>query len=270
MREPETYRVYAVKYAVHDRKAQANFIQPVDFHDDDMPLDYFVWALVSDARTIVVDTGFDQAAADRRGRSLLRCPGEGLRMVGVEPGEVQDVIVTHMHYDHAGNVGLFPQATFHLQEREMVFATGKYMRHKAQRYSFDPDDVCDMVRKVYGERVRFHDGDAELFPGVSVHLIGGHTMGLQSVRVFTERGWVMLASDAMHLYANPATGNPYPTVFNVGDMVEGWDRVRALADSEDHIVPGHDPGVMRRYPPAGDGLDGIAVRLDLAPVPAGT
>ena len=120
-----------------------------------------------------------------------------------------------------------------------------------------------MVRRVYAGRVRFHDGDAELAPGVSVHLIGGHTMGLQVVRVATRRGWVVVASDASHFYANMEEIRPFPIVYNLTDMVEGYDRLRALADSPEHIIPGHDPLVLERYPaPSNSALQGIVARLD--------
>jgi glyoxylase-like metal-dependent hydrolase (beta-lactamase superfamily II) len=115
---------------------------------------------------------------------------------------------------------------------------------------------------VYAGRVRFHDGDAEIAPGVSLHLIGGHTMGLQVVQVATRRGWVVLASDASHFYANMEQVRPFPIVYSVGDMVEGYRKLRALADSPAHIVPGHDPMVMQRYPAPSKDLEGIVVRLD--------
>jgi glyoxylase-like metal-dependent hydrolase (beta-lactamase superfamily II) len=118
------------------------------------------------------------------------------------------------------------------------------------------------VRRAYAGRVRFHDGDAELAPGVSLHLVGGHTMGLQIVRVATRRGWVVLASDASHFYANMEQQRPYPIVYNLGDMADGWRRAHALADSPAHVIPGHDPLVMERYPAASSELRGTVVRLD--------
>jgi glyoxylase-like metal-dependent hydrolase (beta-lactamase superfamily II) len=123
-----------------------------------------------------------------------------------------------------------------------------------------------MVRAVYKGRVDFTDGDAEIAPGISVHLIGGHTLGLQSVRVHTKRGWVVVASDAAHYYENMLAKRPFSTVINIGDMADGWKRLRALADSPDHIVPGHDPEVLRRYPAPSAALEGIVARLDVAPV----
>jgi glyoxylase-like metal-dependent hydrolase (beta-lactamase superfamily II) len=119
-----------------------------------------------------------------------------------------------------------------------------------------------MVRRVYAGRVRFHDGEGEIAPGVTLHHVGGHTMGLQIVRVATRRGWVVLASDASHYYANMEQARPFPIVYNVGDMVEGWRKAHRLADSPGHVIPGHDPLVLARYPAPSKDLEGVVARLD--------
>ena len=90
-------------------------------------------------------------------------------------------------------------------------------------------------------------------------------MGLQVARVRTRRGWVVLASDASHFYANMEQSRPFPIVYNVADMLEGYGKLRALASSPQHIIPGHDPLVLKRYPPAAAGLEGIVARLDAEP-----
>ncbi|MGH8745295.1 MAG: N-acyl homoserine lactonase family protein [Burkholderiales bacterium] len=261
MPENRVYEVYAIKYAHHERNASENFIGG-DPHDGPMPLDYFIWLVRNGERALVVDTGFSAAAATRRGRNHLRCPTEGLRMLGVEAAAVRDVVITHLHYDHVGNFDLFPAATFHLQDDELSYATGRHMSHSVFSGAFEVEDVVGMVRNAYRGRVHFHDGDAELFPGVSVHLIGGHTKGLQVVRAETRRGRLVLASDASHLYANMEQVRPFPIVYSVADMVQGYRRLRDLAESETHIIPGHDPEVLRRYPAPSVDLAGIVARLD--------
>jgi glyoxylase-like metal-dependent hydrolase (beta-lactamase superfamily II) len=175
------------------------------------------------------------------------------------------VIITHLHYDHVGNFEIFPRATFHLQDREMAYATGRYMCHARLRMPFDVENVTGMVRELYRGRVAFHDGDEEIASGLSLHLVGGHSHGLQFVRVHTARGWVVVASDAAHFYAHLASGNPFPIVLHVGEMLEGHRKCRRFAASAQHIVPGHDPLVMQRYPAPSPELEGIAVRLDVAP-----
>lgn len=260
----DAYEVYAVRYAHHERRASENFYGG-DPHDGPMPLDYFVWAIAGESRTFILDTGFDAAMARKRGREFLTPPGEGLKMIGIHPDAVKDVIISHMHYDHTGNNALFPNATYHLQDREMAFCTGRCMGHPQLRRSFEEDDVTAMIGRLFRGRVQFHDGTDELAPGITVHHVGGHTAGLQVVRVKTERGWIVLAADASHFYANFEEMRAYPTVYNVGDMLEGFATVRRLASSLQHVVPGHDPLVLARYPAPKPGLEGIAVRLDLAP-----
>ena len=264
MPNAEPYEIYAVRYARHDRRASENFIGG-DPHDGPMPLDYFVWAIIGNGRTYVLDTGFDAAMAGKRGREHLRSPGEGLKAIGIDPAAVGDVIISHMHYDHAGNHDLFPNARYHIQDKEMQFCTGRCMCHHAIRGSFEAGDVSAMVDRLFAGRLQFHDGSEEIAPGLSVHFIGGHTMGLQSVRILTRRGWVVLASDAAHFYAHMEQGRPFVAVYNVPDMLEGHNTLRKLASSPAHVVPGHDPLVMKRYPAARPGLEGIAVRLDADP-----
>lgn len=255
----DSFDVFAIRYATVHRTQAENFIGG-DPHEAAGTMDYFVWLARSATRTIVIDTGFGAEAARRRGRTLLRCPTEGLRALGVDPAEVEDVIITHLHYDHAGNLDLFPKATFHLQDSEMRFATGRSMCHGILRMPYDVEDVVGMVRKVYADRVRFHDGDSTLFPGVSLHHIGGHCAGLQAVRLQTPKGWLVLASDAVHFSENSRKGRPFPIVHDIAAMLEGYRRVRELADGDDLVIPGHDPAVMQMFR-AVPGLEGVAVSL---------
>lgn len=260
------WQVFAVKYATSaERLRRDNFISPPDPHDGPMPIDYFVWAVSDGARTFVVDTGFDAQEAEARGRTFLRTAAQGLEAVGIDASRVEDVIVTHLHYDHAGGHEQFPAARYHLQGAEMRYATGRHMCSPVMAHPFTVDHVADMVRRVFEGRVAFVEGTRELAPGLSVHLVGGHSMGLQVVRVRTRRGWVVLASDASHFYENMEAAAPFPIVYNLGDMVRGWETLRELASSPAHIVPGHDPLVLERYPAVSGDLEGIAVRLDVEP-----
>jgi glyoxylase-like metal-dependent hydrolase (beta-lactamase superfamily II) len=265
MSTPETYELFAIRYARYaERKRGENFIV-TDVHDSPMPLHYYVWAIVNDSRTIVVDTGFDQVEGERRNRRITYLPREGLAMIGIDSTAVEDVIITHLHYDHAGTLEDFPAATFHLQDLEMAYATGRHMVHQPFRYAYSGHHVAAMVERVFEGRVAFHDGDDEVAPGVTVHHVGGHTLGLQCVRVLTRRGWVVLASDASHFYENMEAVAPFPIVFSVGDMIEGYARMRRLAASPAHVVPGHDPLVIDRYPAPSKDLEGTVVRLDAPP-----
>ena len=266
MSDPETYALYAIHYAFRDTSLRRDLFIGADPHESSpMPIDYYLWAIVNDNRTIVVDTGFNHDEAERRGRKVVRMPREGLAMLGIEAAAVRDVIITHMHYDHAGTLNDFPKATFHIQDLEAAYVTGRQMNHEALRQAFSAEHVCNLVHKLFEGRVAFCDGEAEIAPGVTVHRIGGHTMGMQCVRVLTQRGWVVLASDAAHFYEHMERKVPFPIVWNVEDMLQGYDTLAKLATSQQHIVPGHDPLVRSRYPSLRPDLQGAIIRLDIAP-----
>lgn len=266
MSSPE-YEVYAIKYAELSRPACENFIDG-DPHDmADMPLNYYVWAIVGRERTIVVDTGFGAEVGAKRGRVITKPVEQGLRALDIRLPEVRDVIVTHMHYDHAGNGELFENARYHLQDDEMRYVSGRCMCHREINKAFEADDVARMVHRVFDGRVQFHDGSDEIAPGVSVHKIGGHTMGLQCVRVATGRGFVVLASDASHFYAHMDQGRAFPVLYDLAELLEGYTSLRKLASSDAHVIPGHDPLVIERYPAASAATDEWIARLDVPPRP---
>lgn len=260
MIETPDYNVYAVKYATRDARSGEHF-HGHDLHDAPMPMDYFVWAAVSAEHTVVVDAGFTAEVAARRGREHLRCPTEGLEALGIACARVPYVILTHLHYDHVGNLEKFPEATFVVQEAEMAFWTGRYAGRDHFRTLVEVDDVVYLVRENFGDRLRFVAGSEEIVPGIEVHWAGGHSSGLQVVRVKTTQGPVVLASDATHFYANIGEDRPYSIVSDLARMYGAFDLVRTLADSPAHVVPGHDPLVMERYPPAAKELEGVAVRI---------
>lgn len=258
------YEVFALRYATREAMRSAHFIGG-DPHDGPMPMDYYVWLIRGAGRVVVVDAGFTAEIAAKRKRDFLRCPIDSLRLLGVQPAGVRDVVLTHLHYDHVGNFHLLPNAEFHLQEPELHFATGRYMRYHRLAHSFEVEDVVGIVRLNYQRRVRLYDGPVDLAPGITLHPASGHSAGLQFVRVNTQRGAVVLASDVTHFYENLESERPFATAFHVGGMLEGFEKLRAAASSPAHIVPGHDPLVMRRYPAPEPSLEGIVVRLDVPP-----
>jgi len=258
------YEVYALKYAHHDRHSRENFLVE-DPHDGPQALAYYVWIITNPERTILVDTGFDETMAQKRRRTITRPVVDGLRALGIAASSIEDVILTHLHYDHCGNYDAFPRARYHVQDTEVAYATGRLMCHSLMRIPFEVEDVVTLIRQVYAGRVVFHDGTDEIAPGITVHKIGGHSKGLQCVRVMTTRGAVVLASDCCHLYPHYLEDRVYPVTYNVGEVLEGYQTIRQLAASDDHVVPGHDPAVLDRYPPVSAALAGVAARLDLAP-----
>ena len=257
------YEVFAIKYAELKRDARSNFVDGDVHETSDMPLDYFVWVARNDQRSIVIDTGFSEVIGTRRGRTITKSVENGLTAIGVDPTTVRDVVISHMHYDHCGNEDLFPAARYHLQDAEMEYATGRSMCHHGVAHAFEADDVARMVHRVFDGRVAFHDGDEELAPGITLHRLGGHTKGLQVVRVETANGPTVLASDASHFYAHFEQLRVFPVLYNLADVIEGYQTLTKLAGAGRRIIPGHDPLVLDRYPAASEATAGWIARLDL-------
>lgn len=264
------WEVHAIKYADRNQRVRGDSFIFDDNHDAPHPIDYFMWLLRRGKETVLVDTGYDDAEAASRGRPIRLDPGAALAPLGLQPEDISQVIVTHLHYDHAGGLHLFPNATLHMQAAEMAYATGPCMCHDTLRMPFTAGHVCEAIRRLYAGKVSFHDGDAEVAEGVSVHRIGGHSRGLQAVRVRSHAGWLVLASDAAHYYENLWSRKPFPIVVDLQDMLDGFDRLQQLSSAAELIVPGHDPLVTSLFPP---GDANYIWRLDRGPikqVPTGT
>lgn len=244
------WEIYAARYASVQRSVHGNFQNAHGWGDAPMPLDFFIWVALDrqSGRCVVVDTGFNTSSGRRRNRVQECSPAAILNALHLDIADVGDVIITHLHYDHAGNFADFPAARFHLQPAEIAYATGPCMDHGHASHFYEPDDLSAAVHAIYASRLHFCADNEDLAPGLSVHLIGGHTAGLQVVRVNTARGAVVLASDAAHFYANKALRNPFPAIHDLDAMLIGYDRLDALAQSPEHVIPGHDPEVLRIYP----------------------
>lgn len=264
--ETTEYEIYGIRYGENrERKRGQNFILEVA-PEESQPMDFYSWVLIGGGQTIVIDTGMHADKAAKHGHSILIDPVEAIRAIGVVPEAVETVIMTHLHYDHTGNTMAFPNATFFLQAEEMNYVTGPYMEKAWFRRAYEPDEICRFVNYLHAGRLHLHGRDKQIADGVSVHWVGGHCAGQEFVRVNTARGQVVLASDALHYYEEYERGVPFSVAFNLSDMIAGHDRIRELADSDDHVVPAHDPRIVGIYPAASTELAGRVLRLDKPPV----
>ena len=257
------WQVHAVKYAERNARTRADSFIFDDNHDAPHAMDYFMWVLRSSSATILVDTGYDGKEAQNRNRPIALEPHDALAPFGIDPAEVTDIIVTHLHYDHAGGLHLFPNARLHMQSAEMAFATGPCMCHDVLRMPFTAKHICEAINRLYQGKIEYYEGDGQVAEGVTVHCIGGHSRGLQCVRVRTAAGWLVLASDAAHFYENLFERKPFPIVVDLEDILKGFRTLESLASTRDLIIPGHDPIVREAYP--GD-LASHIFRLDKGPI----
>lgn len=246
--QDDLYEIYQLRYARNGARTVHENVAWRDMHDGPMPLDYHVWILRNHSRTILVDTGFGARGARKFGRKLDLDPVEALARIGVDPAALEHIVITHLHYDHAGNMEHFPAAKFHVQDAEVEFATGRCMCNPFLRLPFDVEDVVTLIRNTYADRVTFHNGDGAPWPGITLHHLPGHAKGLQSVRVNTARGPVLLASDASHYYANFLNKSAFSLTLDTAETMETYDRLMELGGDVEHVIPGHDPKVRNFFP----------------------
>jgi glyoxylase-like metal-dependent hydrolase (beta-lactamase superfamily II) len=243
------FRVYAVRYGRREARRGEHFHGYDERSEERHETAYFVWLAVSAERTVVIDTGMHpQRAGQLDGLDFVR-PTEALAEFETAPEAVDHVVLTHLHYDHAGGVGDYPRAEYVLQQSELDYWSGPWARRIARERWLVDEAALDHVRAAASDgRVRLVDGDADVLPGLSVHLVGGHTAGLQVVRIRTARGHVVVASDAALFYENIENDRPFALMHSMPGVYGGFDRVKALADGADLVVAGHDPRVLDRYP----------------------
>ncbi|MCE2491696.1 MAG: N-acyl homoserine lactonase family protein [Alphaproteobacteria bacterium] len=264
MSNPQPFEVFGIRYARHEGWPIPVYFERTSGRDT-MVMDFFCWVAIGPERTVFIDTGFDADEGRFRGHEFLRCPADTLSELGADTTRATDLVLTHLHYDHAGNLDKFPSATLHLQEKEIAFVTGRRMNTRNFRRAYQSDHIELVLRAIYDRRATLYDGDSEITPGLSIHRVGGHTMGMQVVRVFTKRGWVALASDAIHYYEELERSVPWTNAVDIDEMIHAHDILRDIAESTDHIVAAHDPKVLRQYPAPTADLEGFAVRLDVEP-----
>jgi glyoxylase-like metal-dependent hydrolase (beta-lactamase superfamily II) len=258
----QSFSVYAIKYAWRPAVPRADYFYEADC-DGGGPLlmDYFTWVAVSGSTICAIDTGFKRDTGEARGREYVAPPRETLARLGIDTRMVPHLVLTHLHWDHSGNVDDFPAAEIVLQEAEMAFWSGRWAGRGQFRHLHTPGDLAELIHANADGRIRWVDGDAEVVPGITVHRVGGHSPGMQVVRVLTEAGAVVIGSDASHFFANIESDRPFRILHDVPGMYASFDRINELASAPELVVAGHDPLIFERFPAASPELEGIAVKI---------
>jgi glyoxylase-like metal-dependent hydrolase (beta-lactamase superfamily II) len=252
----ERYEVHALRYAsLHNRRARDIF---VGHPDDGRMLDMacYVWLIRNDERTVLLDCGFNRERGIPRGSQAYdHDPAEDRDLVellarsGVSPGDVDHVVVSHMHADHIGNLDLFTHARFCVARGEYAHWVGALAQGADMTHAVQADEIEAMTRLHEAGRVDLVDGTAELLPGIVVTEVGGHSPGLLITEVRTASGSAVLASDAVHYDEELADGRPFYIFDDYDRMLRAYDLIRAKTAAPDAwLVTGHDPADMARFP----------------------
>ena len=239
------YEVYALKYGERDTTACQFFYREASH--EPITLHFYIWLILGGPEPVLVDTGFREDDAAARGIRNYVSPAAMVARLGVKPETIPIALISHLHWDHWAGHALFPAAEFWIQKEEVAFWTGAAARYEAYKALANAPALGSLVTLSYGNRVRLIEGEREIFPGLRVHWVGGHTAGLQIVSVETARGRVVLTSDAAHFFRNVERYQPVQIITSLPQMLAAFDTIHALAGSEKLIVAGHDPEVAGRF-----------------------
>lgn len=232
--------------------------------DAEMTMDYFFWIFRSAEQTIVIDTGFSPEAAIARKRQPVVAPADALARLGIDPTEVKLLVLTHAHYDHAGNLGLYPNAKIVMSRKEFEFWGTDMGKRPQYGHHIDPLDI-ERIQALHREgRITLLDTPQNtLIPGIELYELGGHTPGQMAVVVEMPEGPVILASDAIHYYDELEQDRPFAVLDSLADMYRGYERIREWLQRPGALmIPGHDPDVMNRFAPVDASDPSFAVRID--------
>jgi len=249
------YEVYAVRYATIPDFAVSGLVAGAE-SSRKMDIAMMVWLVRGGGKNILVDSGFyrEQFFKQWKVTDFVR-PDEAVRRAGVKPEQITDVIVTHMHWDHADGMDLFPNARIWLQKEELEYYAGSAWQSPRTHGGIDPDDVMAAVRLNMQGKVGLVNGDGqEILPGITCYTGGKHTYASQFVSVNTAGGTVVLASDNMYLWENLEKHVPIAQTLDPASNLRAQDRMKEMAGDAKRIVPGHDPAVMTRYKQVVEGV----------------
>ncbi|HEY6389944.1 MAG TPA: N-acyl homoserine lactonase family protein [Bryobacteraceae bacterium] len=243
------YEVYAIRYATIPDFSVASLVAGAD-RARKLDIAMLVWLVRGNGRNILVDSGFyhEQFFRQWHVADFVK-PADALSRVGLKADDITDVIITHLHWDHADGMDLFPKARVWLQKDELQYYAGEAWQSRATHGGIDPDDVIEAVKLNTQGRVGLVNGDAqEIIPGITCYTGGRHTYASQYVGVNTKAGIVILASDNMYLYENLEKHVPIAATLDAASNLRAQDRMKQLAANPKLIIPGHDPAVMTNFP----------------------
>jgi glyoxylase-like metal-dependent hydrolase (beta-lactamase superfamily II) len=252
------YSIYALKYAGPFVRATPLLVWFKD-RDQLTTINYYIFVVRNAEETLVVDAGIRPEEAANRNTEGYVSPATVLARLGVRADAVRHVILTHLHWDHASGISLFPNATFYVQREEFRFwAKDPIAQRPPFRNIGDSTSEAELRAMEGTDRLVLLDGEAEILPGIEVWPAPGHTPGMQAVAVQTARGQVVLGSDTAHVFRNFREDWPSALITDLPAWLRSYDMLRARLQSPDLFFPGHDEALSANYPVVAEDITRLA------------
>src|SRR5437868_9448703 len=249
------YEIYAVRYATLPDFPVAELVSGAD-PARKLDIAMMIWLVRGNGHNILIDSGFyrERFFKEWKVKDFVN-PSEALRPLGLKPEDLTDIVITHMHWDHADGIDLFPNARVWIQKDELEYYAGEAWQSKDNSDGIDAEDVLTLVKLNTRGKVGLVNGDAqEILPGITCYTGGRHTYASQYVGVNSGAGTVVLASDNMYLYENLEKHVPIAATLDAPSNLRAQDRMKQMAATPALIIPGHDPAVMTKFPSRGAGI----------------
>ena len=248
------YEIYAIKYASLKAFPLGGLVEGED-RNTKLDIGMYVFLVKGGGRNILFDCGFYRPQFLRQWKPAdYEIPSSAVERAGVKAVDINDVIISHIHWDHADGFDLFPNAKIWIQKEEVEYYAGQAFNGK-KRSAADPDDIVGIVRMNTEGRVSLVNGDAqEILPGITAYIGGKHTYQSQYIGVKTAAGTVVLASDNVYMYLNLEKHAPIAQSLDKESNLRAQDRMKDLAANPKLIVPGHDPAIMKNFPTVAPGV----------------
>jgi glyoxylase-like metal-dependent hydrolase (beta-lactamase superfamily II) len=245
----DKYEVYAVRYATLANFRVSSLIAGAE-QSRRLDIAMMLWVLKGvDGRVAIVDTGFhrERYFTQFTVKDFIK-PSEAIAPLGLAPGDVTDILLTHMHWDHAGGVDLFPKARVWIQKDEYEYYTGEAWQQGTTHGGIDADDVLEIVKRNTAGAVTLLRGDDDTtLSGITFGIGGRHTWQSQFIVVHGTKHEIVIASDNIYLYENVDTHQPIAQTLDAISNLRTQDRMKSLASEPRYLIPGHDPAVFERF-----------------------
>lgn len=245
------YEIYAFQYATHLGVPKSIFVYGAGLDGALLKnVAYSYWVIIGGGRRILFDTGFSSADIAKPGLVNFRSPKELLPAISIEPEGITDIVLSHMHWDHAGNVAAFPGAEkIWIQREEFEFTAGRGLQSALTFPYLRLPDVIEVLTANAAGRVELLEGEVGLFPGIDLYVVPrGHSYASQFMVVNTKSGKVVMAADSASTWENIETNMPGTIGIDLLQAADGIKRIKTFVKDSKDIIPGHESGVYSVYP----------------------